>query len=372
MKPQAFDDIVVYPTQGLLRPPFMLLRGGPDWPRFWTQVAARTCRLRVPVPLDRPPQRGAAVTQAEPVGVWCGPVTEHFGHAIASFGARIAWSSRMDKDIPLIFSARDPNEAVPAFLYQILAHFGVAPDRVRCIRTPTRFARLYVFPQAERLFGGAPSADYLDLLDGVAGPAPPPDGSRIYVSRGGLAKGRIAGEAYLESVLRDAGYTTMRPEALPLDAQLAAYRQAAHLVFSEGSAVHALQLLGRIPARVTIVVRRPGNRLAATAVTARAAAVDHVECLRGLVHGVRGDGRRQRSAGISVLDETRCVAAMARAGIDIAAFWDSAAYVAARDSDIRDWTERRLALHPHGDQANVIRRNLARIGLDVPSAAVSA
>lgn len=362
---QSFRDIVVYPTQAMLKPPFMLYRGGPDWPRFWSRIAARHCRLPIAVPLDiRPRRDGAAPAHREAAGIWCGPMTRHFGHAVAEFATRIAWSSRLARrDLPLVFSAAPADDAPPAFFDQLLAHYGVAPERVRIVTAPTRFDRLDVFPQAERLFGGVPDPGYLALLDEIAGPVPAADGARLFVSRAALPKGRFAGEAYLEEVLAAAGYATFRPEDVPLAEQLARYRAAAHLVFSEGSALHALQLLGRLRAAVTVLVRRPGVRLASAAIGARVPSLDYVDGLRGVAYGVRRYGRPQVSAGISILDEDRVAPALARAGLDIAAGWDPAAYRRARDADIAGWAARRLADPKHAAEAATIDRSLRRAGL---------
>lgn len=362
---QSFRDIVVHPTQAMLKPPFVLYRGGPDWPRFWLRIAARHCRFPVAVPLDiRPRRDGPPPARREAAGIWCGPVTRHFGHAVAEFGTRIAWSSRLAQgDLPLVFSAGPADGPPPPFFDQLLAHFGVAPDRVRIVTAPTRFDRLDVVPQAERLLGGAPDPAYLALLDEIAGPEPVGDGARLFVSRGALPKGRFAGETYLEAVLAAAGYAVFRPESAPLAGQLARYRAAAHLVFSEGSALHALQLLGHLRAAVTVLVRRPGMRLASAAIAARVPALDYLDCLRGVAYGVRRYGRPQVSAGISILDEDRVPTAFARAGIDIAAGWDRAAYRGARDADIAGWAARRLADPKHAAEAATIDRSLRRAGL---------
>ena len=51
--------------------------------------------------------------------------------------------------------------------------------------------------------------------------------------------------------------------------QLQLYRRARVVIFSEGSAVHALQLLGHLDCDVVILVRRPGNQLAAASLEPR-------------------------------------------------------------------------------------------------------
>lgn len=366
MRPRLFENIVVHPTQNILRPPFMLFRGGPEWPRFWLQGSVRHCRYRLGVPLDHKPRAATeAVSAREAAGIWCGPVSEHFGHALTDFAGRLAYSSQFGGAMPLIFSAEARTEkAPPPFFFELLEHFAVPPERVIIVTRPTRFDRLHVFPQAERLFGGPPSREYLALLDRVVTTPPATtDGSRLFVSRAGLAKGRLAGEAYLETVLARAGFETFRPETVPLAEQLGRYRRADHLVFSEGSAIHALQLLGSVPAKITVIRRRARHRIAAAVLKPRVRSIDYIDCLRGTIHGARPQGGAQISSGISILDERRCVERFARGGIDIADFWDEQAYAAHRDRDIIDWIGfRRQRPRPPVEQ-RLIRRGLARAGI---------
>jgi hypothetical protein len=368
-RPRRFDDILVHPTQDLLRPPFMLFRGGPAWPWFWLRSDVRHCRYRLSIPLDRRPRAARHYPEDRAAaGIWCGPVTDHFGHMITDFAGRLAHSSIFRPDVPLVFSAADaPGKRPPSFFLDLLAHFRVSPDRVKIVTRPTRFDRLYVFPQAERLFGGPPDPAYLALLDRiVAAPPAPMDGSRLYVSRAGLAKGRFAGEAWLETVLARAGFEPFRPEMHSLEEQMRRYRRAEHLLFAEGSAVHALQLLGSAPGRVTVLCRRPGHRIAAAALIARAPMVDYIDCLAGLVHGAHPNGWAQHSSGMSVLDERRCVAAFAAAGIDIGVFWDASAYVEARDRDLLDWIDLRRSRPRPPREIPMIRKTLARAGVSLP------
>ena len=172
LRARTFHDVIVHPTQQLLEPPFLLFRGGPDWPLFWLRRDQRHCRFAFGIPLDVRPRRAAElVIDRESQGIWGGAVTNHFGHAVTTFGSRIAGSSLLPPYVPLVFSARQ-GEQPPPFFWRMLAHFGVPPERVRIVSRPVIFDTLSVLPQAERLFGGAPSPTYLDLLDELSGPAP--------------------------------------------------------------------------------------------------------------------------------------------------------------------------------------------------------
>src|SRR5262249_11047414 len=163
---------------------------------------------------------------------------------IAAFGMRIAGSARADSRVPLVFSLPPLRDLEPrTFFWEILDHLGVDKRRVLLVRTPTRFDRLYVVPQAERLYGGGPHRRHLDLMDELtAGNAPERDLECLFVSRSNWPDGHFAGESYLDEVLSDAGVTVLHPEMEPLHAQLQLYRRARLAIFSEGSALHALQL----------------------------------------------------------------------------------------------------------------------------------
>src|SRR5437016_2599715 len=146
-------------------------RGGPEWPRFGLQIRARHCRGRIPRPIDKrplpvraewpyfdprflalfwpqlgldphlpPAERQRAVarlaeTQAPlpqqivdqvDAGIWCGPISLHFGETIAAWGMRIAGSSRADPAMPLVFSLPPLRAIEPMpFFWDMLDHLRV-------------------------------------------------------------------------------------------------------------------------------------------------------------------------------------------------------------------------------------------------------
>ncbi|MFD0934211.1 hypothetical protein ACFQ12_03305, partial [Methylobacterium trifolii] len=146
-----FRDVVVYPTQAMaLAKSLGVVRGGPDWPYFPFQIVLRHCRGPVPIRCDARPDATEGPAERAGAGLWCGPVSHHFGHMVADFGMRIAASARFDPDTPLVFSTWDRDgPAPPHFFWEILDHLGVPRGRVRLVARPTRFARLRALPQAE-------------------------------------------------------------------------------------------------------------------------------------------------------------------------------------------------------------------------------
>jgi hypothetical protein len=364
---KTFAEIVVHPSQEMLRHPAgAFFRGGPEWPHFKTQIYARHCWRRLPTPVDSRPHPSAQPVETVDRGVWCGPISQHFGHMVADFGMRIAGSGMLDETTPLVFSIREQGEAEPPpFFWQIIDHLAIDRRRVLLVRKPTRFGRLSVLPQAERRFGGGPSRRHLRLMDAITAPPFPAeqDLGTVFVSRARLPKGRFAGESYLDEVLTAAGVTVFHPESADLHAQFRLYRRARRLIFSEGSALHALQLLGRVEAEVVILARRPWARMTAVSLGPRVRSMRHIRAAGGFIYGLLPSGDRQHPAGISLFDEKRCVSGLRALGIDIAPFWDPRVYAERRDGDIAAWIGNRLAFATHPGERRTIERHLRRLSL---------
>ena len=398
-RPRTFRDVVVHPTQELPHP--AAYRGGPDWPQFEAQILARHCWGAFPRPIDwrphpaepewpyfdrarylnpqfsvrrrwrallpdtrpRQPDRNLAALDS---GIWCGAVYEHFGVMIANYGMRLLASSRLDAMTPLVFSIFPIHDYEPEpFFWAMLDHFGIDRDRVMLIRKPVRFARLTVVPQAERPDGGAPSRRHLAAMDALtaAFPAAEPDHPAVFVSRSLLGRGNFAGEPYLDEVMAAAGIHVFHPQNFDLHTQLSHYRRAPRLIFSEGSALHGLQLLGHIGADLTVLTRRPGSRLAAASLRPRVRALRYLDVVRGVVQGLNHAGEAQPAKGISVLDERALIEGLRSVGIDLAPFWDPLVFAERRDADIDAWIAERSALAIHPDDGAAIESSLCALSL---------
>jgi hypothetical protein len=116
-----------------------------------------------------------------------------------------------------------------------------------------------------------------------------------------LAEGRFAGESYLDEALAAAGVTVFHPESADLHGQFRLYRRARCLIFSEGSALHVLQLLGHLDAEIIILARRPWARMTAVTLRPRVRRLRYVRAARGFICGLLPSGHRQEPAGISVV-----------------------------------------------------------------------
>ena len=267
---ETFHDVVVVPYSDLLDRwrDGEIHRGGPIWPEWEEQVAARHRRGGRPVDV-RPADPDGPIEEAGAMA-WGGAPSWTPSGTRWPTSPRDCWPRCRPGPTCPSPSPRGRTWATrtsrprPATSAPSSAWLGVAPERVHLITAPTRVAQLFVAPQAEQLGGPGPDDGYLDALDRLAatrlGSRTPEDGV-LYVSRAGM-EARFAGESYLEEVLRATGVRVLRPERLPLPEQLRMYRDAAQVVYAEGSALHSLQLLGRVDADVAVLERRPGTRLA--------------------------------------------------------------------------------------------------------------
>lgn len=368
---QRFERIVISPYSDLLDNPRggAFHRGGPRFPNWTSQTTARHCQSGRPIDVE--PEPIAPIERFAASAAWMGPISDHFGHQIADFSMRIMPALYHCPDARLIFSSHPRNgfvffTRVPRFFAQILEWFEIPKPNVSLVSVPTIFDELLVLPQAEQPGGPGPSASHLDVMDAFISRKPPVLASRstLFVSRAGQAA-RFAGESFLENALSAAGVTVIRPELLTLPEQLRAYRSADTLLFSEGSALHSLQLLGRIKSSVVVITRRPKSRLGEKSIRPRASGLTYVDAVKGLIHGPRLSGEPAPELGLSVLDDVALLESLRQIGIDISPFWDGNAYRAQRDQDVHDWiaSEKRSRRATVPGSAAMIAASLEKCGL---------
>lgn len=342
----SFEDVLVSPYTALFEMGKGSHRGGPHWPDWDRQTVAR--HNNGGKVIDDPPEAvpSEPVEIAEPVA-WAGPTIRHYGHQLADFSMRlfptlVAWpSARFVFGTHPQRSILSLDDAPPAhaFLGQILDWYDIPRERVRILREPAIARRLLVAGQAEQLPDGpCASQDHLAALDGHAKAklGPVQRAGTVFVSRAGTYR-PLAGEAYLESLLRIADVEVFRPETSTVTEQVCRYRSAERLVFSEGSALHTLQLLGNQDVDVLVLGRGRGRRLAEGLLRPRLRSLRYAEVGRGIVSGTDAEGVPAPWFGLGVPDARATVDALASFGIDIRASWDERVFAAARDDDVRRW-----------------------------------
>lgn len=211
---------------------------------------------------DGSPEPDEAAAESLPEAVWGGYLFPHFGHFVAEVAHRL-WPFVTDprwRALPVVFHPVRPYDGgaadMPAWMSSILDYLQVSPQRI-VLRAPTDVGLCHLPHQAKLLSGKFLSQEVVAALGRL--PAPEDQGARrLYVSRARyLHAGSIFGEGYIEAMLRQAGFTVIYPEDMPVATLVGLYRQAEAIVFAEGSAIHALELCGRCQARAVVICRRP-------------------------------------------------------------------------------------------------------------------
>ena len=284
---EKYRNVVIVPYSELLADTRGLSyhKGGPIWPDWSKAEGSRHCKGGKAVDdIPDAASNQALITKEDRELAWCGPIVFHFGHQIADFSTRIPLYTGSDYvlcfAVPL--ESRLQYSWAPDFFRQMLEYFGVPEERVLVVNRPILASTLYCAPQQEQLGTNLspeipPSNEYLELLDSFSEKLKSREKKKYFFSRAAQTKGVVAGEACLESVFSAAGYEVVRPEEHSLLDQLCFYMNASTLVFTEGSALHGLQLLGHVDADLHVLVRRPGREMGRTLLSPRVRSIHYHE-----------------------------------------------------------------------------------------------
>jgi hypothetical protein len=347
----TFRDVPLLPNRSLYFHG-LLGDGGPIWPEGAVERHPELRHHRRGRAVDEPvklaPRELASqMKRAEILQVpciWGGFAQDHFGHFIADHMTRIVAAQAERPDDSALFTlppGADPNNR-PGWFWSVTGWYGFTRDRVRLVSAPVLATELRVAPQAEQVHGGPPDPSYLALIEALpaARALVPKPVDLLYVTRAGLltqGKGGHAGEAYLAAVLRGMGVAVLDPGTVPLVEQLALYAGARRIVFAEGSAMHGRQILGRCAQEIVVLNRRPRTRTAEGALSVRCDRLRYVEAAAHVATPARPNGREMPAKAISFYDQAHLFDSFASLGINLRHDWDTAAFTAARDADIRAW-----------------------------------
>jgi len=304
-----FENIIVMPIQQVLGSPFgnSEHKLGPVWPEWDNAGEVRFHRKGSPK--DDKPWLGENTELTYALGnyAWCGPIVNHFGHQIADFSSRIA--CYRGRNVKYLFSVRKGSgftfADLPGFIKEIFCWFKIEPENIHFVEQPTVVQNLTVAPQQEQLPQKGPSENYLNILDGFVRANELDSIKRhgtYYISRAGMIKGMIAGESYIESFLSTKDIKIIKPETLSLWEQLKIYMNAETLIFSEGSALHALQLLGHLDCKIRVLQRRPNFLMAKGLLSPRTAERGELSYhqIGRVIAGIRADGEPATDVGITI------------------------------------------------------------------------
>jgi hypothetical protein len=336
---QLFRDVPVVPVRTIRR---LKGRGGPIWPDFETQVAARHCRDGIPS--DSLPPPPARMRPLRRPAVWGGLLATQFGHLVGEHLTRLPQSLRDRPDDLYLFTCMPgaTPETLPGYIWDVLNWYGVVRDRVRLVLQPVMARELRVAGQGEMLGRVATSAEYLDILEATSrrNGLVPETNRHVFVTRAGMVpagKGGHAGESYLAGVLDRLGVRVIEPGAVSIHRQMELYAGADTLIFAEGSALHGRCLLGRVAQDIHVLMRRPSRRTAEVQLRARCRRLSYHPVLAGRL-GTRTEVRGSRKdLELALFDPEVLIPVFQDIGIDLRPHWDTEAYLAAVRSDVSAW-----------------------------------
>lgn len=237
-----------YDPAGQVAPESLLHRAYRPGGRFCLGVAAP--------PAGRPEQ---VLNRA----LYGGMIFDHFGHFVTESLARL-WPAAEDPELPLILTQPQRMQVPRLAPWQdeILALLGLG-GRIVMPRGPLKVRDCLIpEPGYEIQFTCAPEqARFLARV-----PWRPERGRKLWLSRAGLEGrgGNDGGRAQeaIDSALQRAGWSVIRPETLPLPAQLAEYARAERIAGEEGSALHGVLFLKDcVGLRMDMMIRDPEQPL---------------------------------------------------------------------------------------------------------------
>lgn len=334
----SFRDVLAGPSADRNTP-------GVQWPDFDAQTHARLWRRNRAV-CTRPEIDGSNPRIVADPAMFVSMYDNHFGHMVAETVPRLPQSLAEAPDMPLYFTCDRPTrvDQTSGMFRSVLGWLDVPLEQVRLIHEPTMFRELHVAAQAEYLDGPPPLQGYLDLLEARIGhkiDPVRPEGI-TFVTREGLApqKGRHAAESYLTACLKELGVRIVHPEALPLPDQMQVYASSRYLVFSEGSAAHGRQLLGRVDQHISILRRRQRSQLAMNQLEPRCASLSYVPSFGGSLCVADERGKKILHAMASLYAVAPVLAHFEALGVPLRRVWDNETYLRLRDEDVLNWVKR--------------------------------
>ncbi|WP_425450654.1 glycosyltransferase 61 family protein [Roseicyclus mahoneyensis] len=344
-------------------------RGGPVWGDW--EIAGRKRYLNRGNPADdKPDLLREPQDKLGGLSAWIGPQFPHFGHLIADAATRFLATSKQSGIDTFLIGDKEDNQygLLRPTTRSVLDWFDIDTSRVRVANRPTTSEVLVTLPQSEQRDRIGPCPKYLDLLtqhqhskfwnhSGAIF-------QKCFVSRAGMPA-HIAGESYLEAVFSELGFQIIRPETMSLSDQLWIYVNANELVFTEGSALHSLQLLGSVRARVWVINRRPNGRLGDHLFSPRVSAIDYLEAEIGLIHGCRLSGEPAPETGLAIPTShglSKCLSIISGKNVAI----NSQEYEKAIKTDVEIWLkhETKQKRYGHSSYLSTLMKSVKNAGLE--------
>ncbi|WP_264874455.1 glycosyltransferase family 61 protein [Vibrio agarivorans] len=193
--------------------------------------------------------------------LYAGPLYNHFGHIMTESIHRLyAYNESYDGVVfcAAAFTVGSARKcSIPAFLNDLLGLFGIPKHKAVVVNGATICASLDIPSPGSTLQSG-PADWYLNTLKKAIAVSKKQDmPEKIYLGRSHMiGQGTVLGESYVFSKLAASGFRYFAPELFSIATQVDILASAKEIVFVEGSAIYASEIIDEISANVYMLPRR--------------------------------------------------------------------------------------------------------------------
>ena len=180
------------------------------------------------------PSAGPSFPYCDQDVVFIGALPDHYGHFILEGVARLwPFLEVGKKNLKAVYISENPNVKFLDFF----SLFGLSPDQLIRIESPTKFKKVIVPEQSIRLHDFYHPL-YKDTIDRIKASVQSKSSSKIFFSKKRGNSHRAVGESVIESVFADAGYSILYPEGMGAVETISTLSGCTEFVASSGTNIH--------------------------------------------------------------------------------------------------------------------------------------
>ena len=205
--------------------------------------------------------------------IYGGPFYPHFGHALTESIHRL-WAFDTNIHDGIVFAVslrqnikRNHKYTPPKWFIQALEILEIPLDKCIWLTNDCSFENIIIPEPGSELSLGPKQwyRSYLEKLQQrileLTSHRRKNKPEKLFLGRNHLRfGGSLAGDKYLENLLVDEGYISLKPEKYDLLEQLAYIINAKKIIFSEGSSIYTTELINYLEAEIACIPRREGNK----------------------------------------------------------------------------------------------------------------
>lgn len=192
--------------------------------------------------------------------LYCGVLPTHFGHLLSE-GCHRFWAYQQVKDvIDGVIILPDTENKMLGKAAALIQYFNIPKKMIKSIYGLTEVEELFI-PEPASQLGATTYLDYSRKLKEVTNfntlnVSNKPE--KLFISRRQFKSvGRVAGFDAVAKIFEKNGFVEFLPEKFSLEEQLSHLKAAKVIVWEEGSAIHLLDILPKLRAKMLLIRRRP-------------------------------------------------------------------------------------------------------------------